>query len=260
MRLPTIVGTIDRRILLNYRVDPEILAKILPPPFEPKLVGGFGLAGICLIRLRNVRPQRAPRWLGVASENAAHRIAVQWQDAGQLREGVYILRRDTNSRLNALAGGSLFPGVHHYAHFLVRESPTSFQIALESDDHQMAVELKAQVTAAWPDDSIFPSLGEASQFFEAGSLGYSPGKQPQQYDGLELRCRTWHAEPLEIHHARSSFFDNRSAFPIGSFALDCALLMRGIEHEWHSKGDLCCRQAPMAAGSPTACNSPMTSA
>ena len=37
---------------------------------------------------------------------------------------------------------------------------------------------------------------------------------------------------------RSSFFEDESLFPRGSVGFDCALLMRGIEHEWHGKPDL----------------------
>jgi hypothetical protein len=36
MRIHVIQGIIDRRILVNYRVDPEVLARILPQPFQPK--------------------------------------------------------------------------------------------------------------------------------------------------------------------------------------------------------------------------------
>lgn len=46
MRIPVMRGVIDRRILVNYRVDPEVLAPLLPAPFRPKLVGGFGMVGI----------------------------------------------------------------------------------------------------------------------------------------------------------------------------------------------------------------------
>ena len=55
MRIPVVRGVIDRRILVNYAVDPEVLARTLPAPFRPKLHRGLGLAGICLIRLRDVR-------------------------------------------------------------------------------------------------------------------------------------------------------------------------------------------------------------
>ena len=32
----------------------------------------------------------------------------------------------------------------------------------------------------------------------------------------------------------SSYFDNRSLFPPDSIRFDHALIMRNIEHEWHS--------------------------
>src|SRR6187455_1434032 len=85
MRIPVIRGLIERRILVNYRVDPEVLASLLPQPFRPKLVHGYGMVGICLIRLRNIRPWGLPVWLGISSENAAHRAAVEWDGGGGLQ-------------------------------------------------------------------------------------------------------------------------------------------------------------------------------
>src|SRR5215468_7943504 len=98
MRIPIIRGVIDRRILVNFRVDAEILARLLPPPFRPKLVNGAGMAGVCLIRLKHIRPRLLPSFLGISSENAAHRIAVEWDQDGAVREGIFIPRRDTSSR------------------------------------------------------------------------------------------------------------------------------------------------------------------
>src|SRR5262245_39071618 len=108
MKIPVIRGVIDRRILVNYHVDPGVLAPLLPAPFRPKVIRGWGMVGICLIRLKKVRPRFLPDWCGISSENAAHRAAVEWDDDNTTREGVYVRRRDTNSRLNSLAGGRLF--------------------------------------------------------------------------------------------------------------------------------------------------------
>ena len=244
MKLPIIRGIIDRRILVNYRVDPDVLARLLPAPFRPKLHRGYGLVGICLIRLREVRPRWLPAWMGLTSENAAHRTAVEWDEAGVTREGVYIRRRDTSSRLNALAGGRIFPGVHSHARFTVRESDRHFEVALRSDDGATALEVVGDVAEGLPASSIFPSLDAASAFFEAGSLGYSATAEPGRYQGLELRCEGWRIEPLRVERVRSNFFDDPSLFPPGSIAFDNALLMRGIAHEWHGRTDLCC---PVAA-------------
>ena len=70
---------------------------------------------------------------------------------------------------------------------------------------------------------------------------------PTRFQGLELRCQSWHVEPLEVEEVRSSFFDDPALFPPGSIAFDCALLMRGIDHEWHGKTDLCCPSAQQPA-------------
>jgi Uncharacterized conserved protein (COG2071) len=241
MNLPTLHGVIDRRVLANYRVNPDVLQALLPPPFHPKLVRGVGIAGICLIRLRDIRPAFVPSWLGFSSENAAHRIAVEWRDdTGRLREGVYIPRRDTSSRLNSWTGGRLFPGFHHHARFTVHETADRFEIALRSDDDGTRLSLRAVLAAELPRTSVFESLPVASAFFEAGSLGYSATPDPRRFQGLELHCLQWQVEPLAVEEVHSSFFENPVAFPPGSVEFDCALLMRGIRHAWHAREDLCC--------------------
>ena len=239
MNIPAIRGVIDRRILVNFQVDPEVLSKFLPAPFSPKLAGGSGIAGVCLIRLKEIRPRLVPSRCGISSENAAHRIAVEWTSGGQLHEGVYIPRRDTNSRLNTLLGGRLFPGFHHAAHFDVDEADGSYSVALRSKDGQVCLEVVGRVTNQLPQDSIFSSLEEASAFFERGSLGYSATPSPGRFDGLELRSLSWRVEPLAVERVYSSFFSNEEIFPKGSVRFDCALLMRDIEHEWHAREPLC---------------------
>jgi hypothetical protein len=241
MRIPALRGVIDRRILVNFRVNPDVLQAVLPLPFHPKLVRGVAIAGICLIRLRGIRPAFVPSWLGISSENAAHRMAVEWQDAdGRLHEGVYIPRRDTSSRLNALAGGRLFPGVHHHARFTVHETPDRFEIALKSDDDGTQVSLRANLAAELPKTSVFASLDQASAFFQAGSLGYSATRDLRRFQGMELHCLNWQVEPLAVEEVHSSFFEDSGAFPPGSVEFDCAILMRGIRHEWRAQQDLCC--------------------
>lgn len=233
MYIPTLEGTIDRRLLVNYRVDPEYLQRLLPGPFRPKLLHGMGIAGICLIRLKQLRPRGLPASIGFSSENAAHRIAVEWEEQGKYREGVYIPRRDTASLFNTLIGGRLFPAVHHHANFLVKEEDGAFSVHMASDDGETRVAVEAHLASHLPEHSIFASQEEASAFFEHGSHGYSVTNKPGTLDSLELRCKYWRVEPLQVTKVQSSFFDDQERFPKGSAELDCALLMRDIRHEWH---------------------------
>ncbi len=234
MNLPTIQGVIARRILANFRADSEIVAAQLPSPFRPKLHGGHAIVGVCLIRLEAMRPMLSPLPCGIASENAAHRIAVEWDENGQTREGVFIPRRDTNSRLNAWSGGRLFPGEQHLAKFEVRESATEFEVQMRSCDGEVALRVAGVITEMLPPNSIFASLDEASAFFERGCLGYSARCDSEILDGMQLETQNWRVQALKVSQIHSSVFDDTGKFPPGSIAFDHALLMRDIPHQWHA--------------------------
>src|SRR6185437_2487675 len=134
LQLPVVAGTIERRLLVNFRCRPDALQNVLPAPFRPKLVRGWGMGGICMIRLGGVRPAFLGNIGGFSSENAAHRIAVEWDENGVTREGVFIPRRDTNALLNRLMGGRFFPGIHHAAEFRVSETENYFNVEMRSRD------------------------------------------------------------------------------------------------------------------------------
>lgn len=243
MRIPKVTGIIDRRLLVNYRVDPSAIKAHLPEPFEPELYGGFAVAGICLIRLARLRPSWLPASVGVGSENAAHRVAVTWTEAGERHCGVYIPRRDTDSKLAHLLGSRVFSSDHHLASFDVHEGGGTYEVALRSGDGSTALSVRARLADALPASSIFSNLDEASRFFEHGAIGYTPSNHTGNFDGLELRCRSWRVEALDVEWARSSFFDDEAKFPPGTAVFNHALLMRGIEHEWHALDSMCCGAA-----------------
>ncbi len=238
MKLPIIQGTIRRRILVNFRVDPVVMQRHLPPAFKPKLHAGSAIAGICLIRLESIRPKGFPAALGISSENAAHRIAVTWNDGDQEKEGVFIPRRDTGSTLNHLAGGRVFPGEHHLADFRVSDTGAAIDFEMRSRDGEVAVQLRGRIGEALPTGSQFKSLAEASSFFESGSIGYSVTKDSRRLDGIFLRTKTWKMQTLDVDDVQSSYFADERRFPVGSVNFDCALIMRDIEHEWQSEPDL----------------------
>lgn len=239
MKIPILEGVIKRRMLINFRVDPEIMQRFLPAPFRPKLHANFAIAGICLIRLEHIRPRGLPDPLGFSSENAAHRIAVEWDDpSGQSQEGVFIPRRDTGSLLNHLTGGRLFSGEHHLAKFLIVEEGDRIDFSMKSRDEEVAVRVQGRESSVLPLDSCFASLDESSTFFECGSLGYSVTRNSCRLDGLRLKTLDWQVQALEVEKVESSFFSDTANFPAGSAIFDHALIMRNIRHEWHQAADL----------------------
>lgn len=234
MRLPTIHGYIDRRILVNFTADPDVVRKIVPEPFKPKIYKDKAIVGICLIRLKNIKPKGLPDFVGISSENGAHRIAVEWEEEGVTKEGVYIPRRDTSLRVNTLLGGRLFPGKHYLAKFNVIETNGNYHIDFSSSDNT-SISIDAKETDHFNTNSIFKTLENVSEFFEKGAVGYSPNKD--KYEGLKLHAYTWQVRPLEVTNVYSSFYENEKIFPKGSVQFDNALLMTSVEHEWKSMPD-----------------------
>jgi hypothetical protein len=238
MKIPTIKGVIDRRVLINYTVEPEIIAKFIPKPFRPQVYKGKAIVGICLIRLKDIRPKGLPAFLGLSSENGAHRIAVEWDENGEIKNGVYIPRRDTSSVINNIVGGRIFPGEHCLAKFNVEENNGNYAISFKSSD-DTCIAIEAKKTEKFNSNSIFQNLNSVSDFFENGRLGYSPNGKTK-FDGMWLKTNQWKVEALEVKSVVSSFFSNETNFPKGSIQFDNALLMTNVEHEWHSVEDKYC--------------------
>ncbi len=236
--LDTIKGIIARRVLLNYRIDPVVLQRVLPEPFRPKLYRGQGVGGVCMIRFKDLRPRFLPSWLGMSSENAAHRIAVEWDEDGETREGVFIPRRDTNSWFNKTLGGRVFPGIFNRSTFDVSETDDEVHVRIVRRDGGEEVAFSGRAAKELPPSSFFATLDDAAGFFSLGATGYSATRLKNHYHGMDLKCLTWSIEPLHVINARSCFFGNTALFPPGSVELDCAMLMRDIDHEWHSRPDL----------------------
>jgi hypothetical protein len=244
VRAPTIKATMQRRVLVNYRVDPTTLAAVLPPPFRPAVVGGFGVAGICLIRLGDVRPAGVPAALGVTTENAAHRIAVEWDTPDGPVAGVYIVRRDTSSLLTTLVGGRLFPGWHRRSDFDVHEGAGAYRIEVSSHDGEVQIAVAARLSDDVMDGSVFGSVEKASAFFRCAPVGYAATPRAGTFDGVALTAHGWAMQPLLLDHVRSSFLDDPDRFPVGTAVADSAFLMAGVDTTWRPQPALRVPVAP----------------
>ena len=232
MKIPVLNGIIDRRILVNYRVRPDVVKRLLPSHLDPILINGYASAGICLLRLKDIGMKYSPSLLRITSENAAHRFLVKYKHEGRETCGVYIPRRDTDSTLNVLLAGKIFSWPHYPARFETKERNGDYTVKMESEDHNTSLNVQASLTDVFPANSMFDSIDHASRTFQSCPVGISPSTTPNQFKTIQLKTMTWSVKPLQVHKLQSSFFEDRSLFPEGSIHFDNALLMEGIAHEW----------------------------
>jgi Uncharacterized conserved protein (COG2071) len=228
--------TIERRLLVNYRIEPGRVARLLPQPFRPQLKEGWAVGGVCLLRLGQLRVPRVPRALGTRTENVAHRFAVQWDDGDGTHVGVYVPRRDTDSRLAAWAGGKVFPGSYQRALFNVHEVGSALNVRAVSRDGQMYVDVTAR-EADHLESELFGTVDDALDFFRRGSLGYSPSSTGSN-EGVRLESTRWEGHAVTVDQMRSSLFDDRDLFPVASCVLDSGIVMRNLPVRWVAGGKL----------------------
>ena len=223
--LATLRAQVRRRLLISYRVDPEVAQALLPEPFRPQLVDGSAVAGVCMIGLESIRPGWLRLRAGFRSENVAHRIAVEWQEGDRVRTGVYIVERHSSALLPVLAGGRLFPGVQKRARFDLDETEERFRVAMTS--RETSVDVDVRLGGTWS-STLFPTVEAASAFHEDGAVGWSP-RRGGGVEPIELTSTEWAVEPAEVLGIRSSFFD---ALPEGAAVLDSAVAMRDVPFFW----------------------------
>jgi hypothetical protein len=224
--LPALAANVERRLLINYRVDPAVAATLLPEGLRPQLVDGSAVAGVCLIRLGGLRPAWMPERLGWGGENAAHRVAVEWDDDLGTHQGVYIPIRHSGSWLPVAVGGRIFPGVHRHARFSGRETDDRIRVSLDAAD--LAVSADVAVVDTW-ESGLFRTVDDASDFFQNGATGWSPGRDGRTLEGLTLSTDAWHVDAGRMIEMHSSFFD---ALPAGAATYDSVLVMRTVPITW----------------------------
>jgi uncharacterized protein YqjF (DUF2071 family) len=95
-------------VSINYAVDPEALAKILPAPLEPEVWRGSAWVQLLMSSLRDMRPQGLMPLFGVCFYQISYRAAVQYRSAdGSLRRGGYFVRSETNHPVMRTVGNAL---------------------------------------------------------------------------------------------------------------------------------------------------------
>lgn len=224
--MTTLRAQVRRRLLISYRIDPDIAQDLIPDQFRPQLVDGSAVIGVCMIGLQTVRPGWFRPRVGFRSENVAHRIAVEWVEGGATRTGVYILERHSSSMVPVLAGGRLFPGVQKRARFDLDESDSRFRVTMTAPRTHVSVDIA--LGGEWT-SSLFPTVEAASTFHETGSVGWSPRRNGAGVEPLELTSGEWKVEAGTVISARSSVID---ALGRGAAVLDSVVVMRDIPFFW----------------------------
>ncbi len=224
--MTTLQSHIVRRLLVNFRTDPGLVAAQLPDRLIADEVGGFAMVGICAISLRSIRPPGVPTRVGLSTDNVAQRIAVRDADTGE--RGVYVARRDTSSRIAASLAATIFPA--RLGHSQVTVIDDVERVNLVSRPNRPGAELDLVVSAAdgLGADSVFDGVDTAANWLRDAAVGWT--FEGDRVERVTLDTGRWPVTPLRIEHVRSQWHHDRFR---ASLEFDHALIVRDLHARWH---------------------------
>lgn len=209
-------GVIARRVLITYRIDPVVVSEILPAPMRPKLYERYAIGGVSLIRHHDLQTDFAPFFRLDVTEGAEYHFAVEFDEDGKTRSGVYVVRRESNSFSDRDIFELYYPGGPSHSHFDSVETESSILMKVTSLDDDVEIEFKGNVRTDWPEGSVFLTIEDAGDFFFSG-----------QDAVLGSEDDIWTLEAMHPDVVNSTYFDCTRRFLPGSIELDNVILMRG---------------------------------
>ena len=219
------VGTIQRRLLVNALVDPDEAARQLPAGLRPHVTDGGTVIGCCLLDIHAIRPAGLPASIGRRLRAAAHRISIEWDDEhGVTSVGVYVPVRHTESRAARVLGGRWFPGVHRRATIGLHDDGRYINWSVEPADRdtEYGITVIASITSTSP--------APPSEPIAATCLSAAVGLSPDHRGALEaarMEPANRLAHRVAIDNLDSAFLARfTTAQPAPSY------LMRDVDVSW----------------------------
>jgi uncharacterized protein YqjF (DUF2071 family) len=220
--------------LVNFSMEPETLARVLPSPLEAHLVGGRAFLSVVIADMDRMRPAFLPAFCGVTYQQVVYRAVVR---CGRER-GVHFLRSDADNRLMVLMGNLLSFFGFHEAHIISGQSGGQHHIDLATapGDHAN-IHASFDLTSARrivPDGSVFQSVDEAQASLVELYAAFHPQPGEAAVRTVRIKRSAWNIQFVDEPRSRFDFMNGSAAFPVGSTRLDSVIYVEDVDYFWHT--------------------------
>ena len=224
---------------INYRVQPDALAALLPAPLEPEIHKGRGWVQVLVSSLRDLRPPGLPALFGTCFYQVSYRAAVRYRDAGGTsRRGGYFVRSETNHPVMRAVGNALAEFKFHdfgAADVVMLRDGDRLTVGVDPEpafpDGRLVTVVDTRHRTAPPPGSSWSSLAELHdplvECYDA--LGVD-AEQGHLYI-LTIDRDPWNARFVEPQSVYSEYFDTG---PLGQGAaeMDSVLHLEECRYRW----------------------------
>jgi len=168
-----LVGTVTRRFLISYAVEPALLAPRVPPGGELSLAHGKAWVSACFVHIDDMRPAGTPKALGMQFHYLIHRTRARlpYPD-GVVRESVLILEPNIDRSLLSCLG-RLSAGVRfEVREVALEESTDGWRLRMTAGDTVLFdAQIAREFETHMPPASLFADPAEADDFLLGVSYG-----------------------------------------------------------------------------------------
>jgi uncharacterized protein YqjF (DUF2071 family) len=232
---PLPMRTLFRRcFLVNFAVDPVVMAACLPTGLEPDLHADQAWLSIVIAEMERMRPAFLPAALGFTYNQVVYRAVVRKGDG----RGVYFLRSDADNRLISLAGDLLTFFRFHYTPMEFRRAAGCISCDLapapaEAADIHATYDLRT-ASRTLPAESAFADLPQAQQFLV--ELYTAFGRTPLTEEILRVRIKRgdWQIAVVQDRRGHYRFMQDGPLFPPGSTRLDSIFYVKQLPYYWYT--------------------------
>ena len=224
---------------VNYRVRPDALAALLPPPLEPEVHKGHGWVQVLVSSLRDMRPQGMPALFGTCFYQASYRAAVQYRTRdGARRRGGYFVRSETNHPVMRAVGNALAEFKFHdfgAAEMVMLRDGPRLTVGVDPEPEfpsgRLVTVVDTRPLPSAPPGSCWSSLAELHEPLVECYDALGVDAEHGHLYVLTIDRDPWNARFVEPQEVYSEYFD-RGPLGGGAAELDSVLHLEECRYRW----------------------------
>lgn len=231
--IPPVRAQLAERLIFNFRLPPEALARFLPEPWlVPEVVGGFGIASFCMLDLRGITVAPLPTAIGLRSISCAPRFAVMDHSTSPPRPAVYVTERWSSSAFGSWFTSLGFSAPHPYAPVSWKRSGEEVRVTVVSPKRGPVFSARLQHSETFQSE-VFESATVFASFIARGVSSYGLSRHPGRLTMVDLHKTDNTYSPLVVDELDGPIIREWQA---AGGVLDSAFRTSGGLYEWTYHG------------------------
>ena len=197
MAIPrTVKAVLRERLIFNFRLKPEALAKYLPATWlKPQVMNGWSVVSFCILDLEQTTLWPLPGIFGYRTTSCAYRCGVIDASGSTPQPSVYITDRQTDLPLIARLAPWLLLDTILMVRPELQHGSSETDVAVRYLDNQFMFKGAVRPATSFQSE-VFQSIDEFAHFIKGGVSSYTPSVYGDQLTRVDLVKDEPQYEPL----------------------------------------------------------------